>query len=118
MTKTAYEQFDAATKGISGYAILWKGEFIGKVIFKRGNCRVYAYTHVHGISMERGIANGGGYDMKSAAFSAAINKTAVPKLEDKNVYKHIERFKKAVKDDGQHWDSALRDAGYTVLSVV
>ena len=116
-----YDQYDKATKTITGYAILLKGEYIGKVVFKRGNCRCYCYAHIHGLTMTKGQANGGGYDMASAAcynaFSKMLPKVLVNADERKAAWQ-IQGIKNALKDDGKHWDTAIMAAGYTVLNVV
>lgn len=119
MTKDIYDQYATATKAISGYAILFKGEYIGKVVFKRGNCRVTCYAHIHGLVMTKGIAKGGGYDMNSAAVYAAMqNAMKRLKKDDPIASKYVEGIYSATKNDGQHWDNALTKAGYTVLAVV
>lgn len=116
-----YKQYETATKAISGYAILYKGEYIGKVVFKRGNCRVTCYAHIHGLTMTRGIANGGGYDMNSASVAQAISKGIKGRTHeswDNRAKEHLDRIGKLDLDGGTHWDNALTKAGYTVLSVV
>ncbi len=117
-----YTQYAQATKPISGYAIMKGRIFVAKVIFKRGNCRMTAYTHVLGLPMTRAYANGGGYDMASAAVQAAfakVNNKGGDKNRDTDGYmKHVKKINAALRDDGAHWDSALRVAGYEVHSVV
>ncbi len=112
-----YDQHAAAFKGISAYVIAHEGKQIGKIAFKRGNCRVTCYLHIHGLMMQKGTANGGGYDMASAAAYAAISKP----FETKDAFQaqyHALGIRSVLKDDSQHWDNALRAAGYEVMGAI
>lgn len=100
-----------------------------------GAGRLYAYAHWLGTEMVRGSASGYGYDKATAALSDAVTrleKAPGPEIvpdnhpdliaERRTVRKEQERreaFHRALSQDGgQHWDGALRAAGFTVLQVV
>ena len=78
MVDKVYDQFDAATRDLSAFVVLRKGtsDVAAKVVIKRGNQRCYAYVHIFGTRMVRGVASGGGYDMASAAVEDAARKYA------------------------------------------
>lgn len=118
MTTKIYDQYQTAFNGLSAYAILnKKGVIIGKVAFKRGNCRVTAYTHIYGLEMTKGIANGGGYDMCSAACQNGFNKMSRNNI-DKEAGRYLNSICLALQDDGQHWDRALLSIGYNAVSIL
>lgn len=80
-----------------------------------GAGRLYAYAHWLGTEMVRGSASGGGYDKATAALAAAVRQW--PTWDDDST--PINAFHRALaQDGGQHWDGALRAAGFTVLQVV
>jgi hypothetical protein len=117
MTKI-YEQHESAFKNVSAFVILKDGERVATIAFKfpkDGAGRLYAYVHWLGLEMVRGHANGYGYDKKSAAVEDAM--TALKKLG--NTPNDCMVFWSALRDiGGAAWDSALREAGFTVLQAV
>lgn len=121
MTAKIYDQHDAAFKAVSAYVVLKDGKPVAKVAFKFGGA-VTAYVHWLGIEMTRGQAGGGGYDRQSAAVAAAARK--IPEAPFVTMADAVERgnrdaFLKAARaDGGQHWDGALRNAGFTVIQAV
>lgn len=122
MVKDIYEQHATAFKGISAYVLLYKGKSVGKIAFKRGNCRCYAYAHILGLKMTKGQANGGGYDMASAALNSAFHRNFETKHDQSDsmydAQSHILKIRAALKDDGRNWDNALRDSGYEVIAAI
>lgn len=91
-----------------------------KVAFKfpkDGAGRLYCYLHILGTPMVRGMANGYGYDKRSAAIMDAVNK-----MDDKEsaIYSgQISDLKAALYNcESKDYDDALRDAGYTILTAV
>ena len=134
MTKPAiYDLHDKAFNRVSAYVIMAEKPtgIINKVQLERvatiafkfpadGAGRLYAYVHWLGVEMVRGHANGYGYDKKSAAVESAIAKL-LKQYEGTTQEVDLSRiaFIKSLKDiGGATWDSALRDAGFTVLQAV
>ena len=70
--------------------------------------------------MARGQASGGGYDKALSACAAAARKARDPLGTDRrDDVQAWDTFRSALaKDDGQHWDNRLREAGFTVFQVV
>lgn len=118
-----YKQHEAAFAAVSAYVILKDGERVATVAFKfprDGAGRLWAYVHWIGLEMVRGHANGYGYDKRTAAVSVAARKmdSALGGLSDKGGHP-LNLFVGAISADrGPTWDSALRDAGFTVLQAV
>jgi len=133
-----YKQHEAAFAQVSAYVILKDGERVATVAFKfprTGAGRLWAYVHWIGLEMVRGHAGGYGYDKRTAAVSVAARKMgdvrgpdSVPSdhydliLERARLRKDAENynaFRETISADrGPTWDSALRDAGFTVLQAV
>jgi hypothetical protein len=135
-----YDQHKAAFSRVSAYVILRNGERVATIAFKfpaDGAGRLYAYVHWLGVPMVRGHASGYGYDNARAACANAVKHFFSASLEAKGVnfssfyhefnpphWKLSERanfaaFREALKADrGPQWDSALREAGFTVLQAV
>jgi len=116
-----YELYDAAFKQVSAYVIVRNGARIGTLAFKfpkDGAGRLYAYLHIHGLTMTRGQASGYGYDKRSAAYIDALRKT---KIEDganpldKNTLEKLQAIKNV---DSIGFDSAIREAGFELFSAV
>ena len=120
MTKI-YDQFDAATKDVSAYAITKDGANIGRIIFKYprdGMGRLFAYVQVWGFPMVRGYASGCGYDKHSAAVESAVSGLKSG-LERDEKSQHIQAWQAAMaKDAGVRWDDRLRAAGYEARAVI
>lgn len=121
-----YEQHRKAFDRVEAFVILKDGERVATVAFKfpaDGASRLYAYVHWLGLEMVRGTASGGGYDKRTAAIASAVGK--MPKAEGSTVEKRLadgdayHNFRLTLAaDTGPTWDSALRDAGFTVLQAV
>jgi hypothetical protein len=121
MTANIYDQHKAAFANVSAYVILdATGDRVATIAFKYpkdGAGRLYAYVHWFGLEMRRGYAGGGGYDKHSAACADAMPRLPVGAGGGNG--DAYETFCKVLsKDDGHHWDSRLRDAGFTVLQAV
>ncbi len=120
MTKI-YDQHDAAFRSVAAYVVLKGDKVVAKVAFKFGGA-VTAYVHWFGVEMTKGQAGGGGYDRQSAAVVAAARKIPeAPYVTTADAQERGNRdaFLKAARaDGGQHWDGALRDAGFTVIQAV
>ncbi len=130
MTKI-YDQHEAAFKDVQAFVVLGQTDEMGKpnrvatIAFKfprDGAGRLFAYVHFFGIEMVRGFASGGGYDKKTAACSAAVSRMkdglAVNHWQAHEIAEY-DKFRAALAlDGGNSWDSALRDAGFTVMQAV
>lgn len=124
MTKI-YDQHTAAFAQVSSYAVLKNGEPVATVAFKfprDGAGRLYAYVHWIGLEMVRGFAGGYGYDKRTAACASAAARMP---LDDgspemiRAIAAGYAPFRAALaRDAGQHWDGALRDAGFTVFQTI
>lgn len=109
-----YDKFNAATGNISAYAVMLDGDMIGKVVIKGKT----AYCHYLGTPMQFGMANGGGYDLQSAACSYAAEKAFKHSAAigyDMGVYE--KKFWTALGKSG-HLERNLRDAGFIAFMVV
>jgi hypothetical protein len=115
-----YDQHRAAFDKVSAYVVLKDYERVATVAFKfpkDGAGRLWAYVHWLGTPMVRGFAIGGGYDKRTAACSAAVQKIA--KDADATNAKGWAEFSAALwADAGPSWEDALRRAGFTVLQAV
>lgn len=116
-----YKQHAAAFSQVSAYAVVRDGQRVASISFKfprDGAGRLYAYVHWLGTEMVRGYAGGYGYDKKSAAAANAAQKlfkthSPVRALEPFGLFlAHLGQ------DNGQHWDNALRNAGFEVWQVI
>ena len=117
-----YDQHDKHFKAVSAYVILRNGERVATIAFKfpaDGAGRLYAYVHWLGVPMVRGHAGGYGYDKRTAACARAVQRTVLavqPTDEDRD---NAFRFVGALEADrGPTWETALREAGFTVLQAV
>lgn len=133
-----YELHEKAFARVSAFVILRGGERVATIAFKPpadGAGRLYAYVHWLGVPMVRGYAGGYGYDKRTAACADAagrITKAPGPEIvpsshfgliaERRRIRKEQEAreaFTRALEADrGPSWDSALRNAGFTVLQAV
>ena len=119
-----YEQHNTTFKGVSAYVVTDKsGNRIATVAFKRANS-VTCFLHILGLQMVKARANGGGYDMCSAAFDSAMDKVNIPDetapIDARDYTNIVIAFRKAgtIGNDGSEWNRALRDAGFNVLQAV
>lgn len=116
-----YDQHQAAFSQVSAYVIMKNGEKVATVALKfprDGAGRLWAYVHWIGTEMVRGYAGGYGYDKRSAAVASAARKMANGDQHENRLTDWL-NFRDAIAADrGQTWDSALRDAGFTVLQAV
>ncbi len=115
---TIYEHRDKAFARTAAYVILRNNERVATIAFafpRDGAGRLYAYVHWIGVEMVRGHASGYGYDKKSAAIESAMRalkkKDTLP--NDCMVFWSALR-----RIDGNTWDRALQDAGFTVMQAV
>ena len=112
-TKSTFEKFDAAFDGVSAYAIMKDGEYIGKVCVKHskaGVCTVF--VHEHGFNMITGKAGGYGYDKAGAALQNAYSSMDNGESESE-LYKALQN----VTYNGE-WQSDLRKVGFVVQFVI
>lgn len=118
-----YDQHAAAFNNVSAFIIAKGGERVATVAIKfpkDGAGRLYAYVQWVGARMERGSANGYGYDKRSAAVADALCKinphTIMP---DEEASPALNAFVGAALEmDSQDWTRALEDAGFTVWQAV
>lgn len=123
-----YEQHRAAFARVEAFVVLDGDKLVARVAFKfpaDGAGRLYAYVHWLGAEMVRGSASGGGYDKRTAACASAACKVPAdwrPQYARDTIQGEVDRFKAfrdaMARDAGQHWDGALRDAGFTVVQAV
>lgn len=120
-----YTQHAAAFKNVQAFTAfkLIDGNITNviKVAFKfpkDGAGRLYCYLHLLGTSMVRGSANGYGYDKRSAAIMDASNKISMRDGEGEFM-PEIEALQTALQNcESKGYDTALRDAGYTIMYAV
>lgn len=126
-----YDKHDAAFRNVSAFVVLGRNTdengdtvHVATVSLKHGGS-VTAFVHWIGTEMTQGRAGGGGYDRSSAAVADAARKAIAAAAKgakweatqpgdlDRAVF-----FKTASTYDGKRWDSALRDAGFTVIQAL
>lgn len=122
MTKNIYEQFDAATRELSAYAVFKGSDPVGRVVFKRtaSGMRTTCFLQIWGSPMVKGVANGCGYDKDSASFTNAASQYG-PNEPGRDVLGDEQSRRAdfhAVKDNGYRWSDQLRELGYTVQHVI
>ncbi len=127
-----YQKFDRAFAHVEAHVIIGsKGDVVAKIAFKRGNA-VTAFVHWYGLTMEFGVAQGGGYDRASAACDAAARKLKAQlkalAAESGKDYEAallgyetdgLAAFLAALDDrDGARWSDRLYRAGFKVYQAV
>lgn len=117
-----YKQHDKAFANVSAYCITKDGKRVATVAFKfprDGADRLWAYVHVLGSPMVRGMAGGYGYSKTDAAISTAASQIDPASSFDGDDLITAQTIKTAlIPDDGHHWDTHLRDAGFDVMQAV
>lgn len=120
-----YDQHQKSFARVSAFVVVKDGERVATIAFKfpaDGAGRLYAYVHWLGTEMIRGHANGFGYDKKTAACADAARKSLARPRDKHDVGEgpaaEYSFWAALAKDGGQHWDGALRDAGFTVWQAV
>ena len=118
-----YDQLNSHTALVSASVILFKGIVVAKIIFKfpkDGAGRLYTYVHWFGVPMVRGSASGYGYDKKSAALAR------LPTIDPDNAQlgqDHSNEQKLFINalascGDGWGWDYHLKQAGFTICTII
>lgn len=109
-----YNQCDAAFRDIWAGVVMKGAERVATISIKIGGrsspngLTVTAYVHVIGLPMQKGIARGYGYDMKTAAIAAAARK--IPAIPEGNILR-VQRPEVCEAADAF---KALQDAGHDV----
>lgn len=119
---TIYDQQEAAFRQVSAFIVAKDGERVATVAIKfpkDGASRLWAYVHWIGARMERGYADGDGYDKRSAAVAAALCKINPATTPERKASAGLNAFVGvALEMDGQDWTRALEKAGFTVWQAV
>lgn len=121
MTRTVYEQFDAAFGRVAAYTLHRNGRFIGRIAFKYpadGAGRLQCFAQVWGGPMTRATAGGGGYDKATAAAYRAVQ--AIP-INGQNVdaIDDVVTLRDALNSDGgERWTRQLEAAGFSVAHAI
>lgn len=112
-----YDQFDAAFKQVSAYAVLKDGKHVASVTLKHGRS-VVAYVHWIGLAMTRGQAGGGGYDRSSAAVEKAAARTVGGARSAD--WLQADNFVGVLKEGNgsRRWFQELEANGYVVVNVI
>ena len=127
MSRKIYDQHAAAFRQVSAYVVLKDGEPVAKVALKfpaDGAGRLYAYVHWLGCEMVRDFAGGYGYDKRSAAVAAALEKQANGSSADISHYTTAEAETLGAFLEARHamhgldWTRALEKAGFRVVQAV
>lgn len=137
MTKTIYEQKEAAFPNVSAYNVIRvfpcgnktgaATEIVATIAIKfpkDGAGRLYAYVHLIGLEMVRAYAGGYGYDKRSAAVCEAASKIKPYELDNDRIHALMmndlrHEFMAALANiGGKDWKDALYEAGFTVLQAV
>lgn len=115
-----YNRFDRATGTISAYAILLRGEPVGRVVIKYGNACT-AYVQAWGAPMVAYQVRGGGYDRASAAILRACESLSeAPDARDKLATEAWETLRACGRqwNGSERWQRTLENAGFTVATVI
>ena len=115
-----YTQHEAAFANVSAYVVMKGADRVATIAFKfprDGAGRLWAYVHWIGTEMTRGHASGYGYDKRTAACANAMSKGVALKGEAPGA-DLLTFYTALARDGGTTWDSALREAGFTVLQAV
>lgn len=119
-----YDQHNVAFKQVQAFTAfkLINGNITNeiRVAFKfpkDGAGRLYCYLHLIGTPMVRGFANGYGYDKRSAAIKDAVKKLQID-VNSPHTKATIELGAALIECESKGFDSALRDAGYTILNAI
>ena len=119
---TIYDQKEAAFRQVSAFVIAKDGQRVATVAIKfpkDGAGRLWAYVHWMGARMERGYANGWGYDKRSAAVAAALCKINPHTTPEGRASADLNAFVGAALEmGGQDWTRAVEKAGFTVWQAV
>lgn len=113
-------EFERATQDLSAWLVQKNGETVAKIVVKYGGRKsphgltVRAYVWVLGLPMVRGIARGGGCDMKSAAILSAVQHLNHPMMEPGTVTERVGLAFATLKDNGHDIPHQLRELGYAV----
>lgn len=121
MTKDIYDHHRAAFSNVSAYVILKDGKRVATVAFKfpkDGASKLWAYVHWLGVPMVRGYAGGYGYDKQTAAMASASRHIAALDDDYGDHAAHHAFITAIAKDEGHHWDTQLRNAGFDVVQAV
>jgi hypothetical protein len=112
-----YDRFDAATRSIDGYALLWHGRPAGRLVFKHG-AACTAYLQLWGAAMVSARVTGGGFDRSTAALE-----NAAAKLTEALADPDFEAARRALlealptKPEGEGWANFLAGVGFVVAGV-
>ncbi len=122
-----YTQHEKHFDQVQAFVICMDGARVATVALKfpkDGASRLYAYVHWSGVPMVRGMANGYGYDKRTAAVADAAKRVA-PRVDpaslttvDLKPKLRLAFIDALSKDDGRDWSRSLEDAGFAVLQAV
>lgn len=129
-----WREFETKTADWSAWLVLRNGDVVAKIVTHYGGRRspngltVRAFVHVLGLPMVRGIARGGGYDMRTAAIASACQHIQdaklkhLPTTQGEDMYKlalneQAAKFR-ALVDQGHDIPHQLRAMGYQVEQVM
>ena len=121
MTKTVYEQFDAAFGRVAAYTLHRDGRFIGRIAFKYpqdGAGRLYCYAQVWGGPMTRASVAGGGYDKATAAAHKAVQALSQDGRDDQ-AFGDVAAVQRALSTDGgRRWTDQLLAQDISVCQAI
>lgn len=115
MSRTIYEQFDAAFSRVSAFTIHRDGRFIGRIAFKYpsdGASRLQCFAQVWGGPMTRAAVGGYGYDKATAAAYRAVQ-ALTEETDDTYALKAA-----LATDGGERWMRQLEAGGLTVCQAI
>jgi hypothetical protein len=134
MKTDIYDLHAKAFDRVSAFVVMRDSERVATVAIKfpaDGAGRLYAYIHWIGLPMVRGVANGYGYDKRTAACVDAArklhpdsalqraNETGLQYATGRPWLDHYPAFVAALQtDDGNDWARNLEKAGFTVWQAV
>lgn len=121
MSRTVFEQFDAAFGRVSAFTLHRDGRFIGRIAFKYpsdGAGRPQCFAQVWGGPMTRATAGGGGYDKATAAAYRAVHSLRY-EGRDPTTFDDVAAAQLALSSDGGHrWQAQLEAGGFTVCHAI
>lgn len=127
--ETVRKDYERITADLYVWAVSKDGEPVARIVVKYGGrtspngLTVRAFVHIWGLQMTRGIARGGGYDMRTAALATACS--ALPEIPEGNILRAqqplmcaaVDDFRRVV-DQGYDVPRQLEAMGYRVQGVM
>jgi len=116
-----YDRFDAATRDLAAWGLILNGKPVARIIRKhsKSGTSCTAFVQFWGAVMVSARINGGGFDRDTAAIEKAAG-LLIEKPIEPDYAEGWELFRATMASipDGQEWNHALKEAGFTVTKII